>query len=88
MLQFHLNISKSQRQAMEVAFAKARQRGDLRIMNRLLAIFAIAEGEKNLSQIARLLRVSHEAVRQWPVSYTHPRAHETRGNLVCRLLLE
>ena len=23
-----------------------------------------------------------------PVSYTHLRAHETRGNLVCRLLLE
>ena len=54
---------------MEVAFAKARQRGDLRIMNRLLAIFAIAEGEKNLSQIARLLRVSHEAVRQWLIKY-------------------
>ena len=25
---------------------------------------------------------------QQPVSYTHLRAHETRGNLVCRLLLE
>ena len=24
----------------------------------------------------------------YPVSYTHLRAHETRGNLVCRLLLE
>ena len=23
-----------------------------------------------------------------PVSYTHLRAHETRGNIVCRLLLE
>ena len=34
-----------------------------------------------------------ETVRDWPlqveaVSYTHLRAHETRGNLVCRLLLE
>ena len=27
-------------------------------------------------------------VRPNPVSYTHLRAHETRGNLVCRLLLE
>ena len=27
-----------------------------------------------------------ETVR--PVSYTHLRAHETRSNLVCRLLLE
>src|SRR5665809_161021 len=24
----------------------------------------------------------------WPVSYTHLRAHETKANLVCRLLLE
>src|SRR5674476_5275 len=27
-------------------------------------------------------------VSQWPVSYTHLRAHETGRNLVCRLLLE
>ena len=26
--------------------------------------------------------------RAWAVSYTHLRAHETRSNLVCRLLLE
>ena len=24
----------------------------------------------------------------WAVSYTHLRAHETKANLVCRLLLE
>ena len=29
-----------------------------------------------------------EKVMFAPVSYTHLRAHETRGNLVCRLLLE
>src|SRR5450759_5717113 len=29
-----------------------------------------------------------EAGRQGPVSYTHLRAHETRHDLVCRLLLE
>ena len=29
-----------------------------------------------------------EIKRQEAVSYTHLRAHETRGNLVCRLLLE
>ena len=27
-------------------------------------------------------------IRSLPVSYTHLQAHETRGNLVCRLLLE
>src|SRR5450756_3254130 len=28
------------------------------------------------------------AIRIWSVSYTHLRAHETRHDLVCRLLLE
>ena len=28
------------------------------------------------------------ADHHWPVSYTHLRAHETKANLVCRLLLE
>ena len=31
---------------------------------------------------------SHDWVVVHPVSYTHLRAHETRSNLVCRLLLE
>ena len=31
---------------------------------------------------------SNNTVNVWAVSYTHLRAHETRGNLVCRLLLE
>ena len=29
-----------------------------------------------------------DAVKPEPVSYTHLRAHETKANLVCRLLLE
>src|SRR5450756_2915088 len=33
-------------------------------------------------------RPSHSTSRRWPVSYTHLRAHETRHDLVCRLLLE
>ena len=35
-------------------------------------------------------KVAQQNFRQWAsaVSYTHLRAHETRGNLVCRLLLE
>ena len=32
--------------------------------------------------------VIKKAMAQGAVSYTHLRAHETRGNLVCRLLLE
>ena len=30
----------------------------------------------------------NEAITLEPVSYTHLRAHETKANLVCRLLLE
>src|SRR5450756_2646033 len=45
--------------------------------------------------VRRLEEHSEEALRQvdertyrvWPVSYTHLRAHETRHDLVCRLLL-
>src|SRR5665648_652435 len=33
-------------------------------------------------------RVGHQASPGDPVSYTHLRAHETRHDLVCRLLLE
>ena len=33
-------------------------------------------------------RAIHEFNILQPVSYTHLRAHETRSNLVCRLLLE
>ena len=33
-------------------------------------------------------RALGETVQQSPVSYTHLRAHETRHDLVCRLLLE
>ena len=39
-------------------------------------------------QNAKRLLDGHPALRLVAVSYTHLRAHETRGNLVCRLLLE
>ena len=47
------------------------------------------EGLERLSFIrhARDLGFSIEAISS-PVSYTHLRAHETKANLVCRLLLE
>src|SRR5450756_2111940 len=34
------------------------------------------------------LHMKYVPLRQIPVSYTHLRAHETRHDLVCRLLLE
>src|SRR5665648_1208869 len=37
---------------------------------------------------ARIVLLAAEGVPGKPVSYTHLRAHETRHDLVCRLLLE
>ena len=34
------------------------------------------------------LQERYEEMNDYPVSYTHLRAHETGRNLVCRLLLE
>ena len=36
----------------------------------------------------QLVYIYYFYISLWSVSYTHLRAHETRGNLVCRLLLE
>ena len=37
---------------------------------------------------AQFQRDKYECMQNAPVSYTHLRAHETKANLVCRLLLE
>ena len=44
----------------------------------------ILEDDADHDEVVHLM--FYETVRA--VSYTHLRAHETRGNLVCRLLLE
>ena len=43
----------------------------------------LGKGARPTDRVARFL----SAAGIWAVSYTHLRAHETRGNLVCRLLL-
>src|SRR5428012_22478 len=50
-----------------------------------------AQLEDQFGDAGRLLALGHhqhDARRDSPVSYTHLRAHETRHDLVCRLLLE
>ena len=37
---------------------------------------------------SKSINLTHLHRMSLPVSYTHLRAHETRSNLVCRLLLE
>src|SRR5450756_3043190 len=47
----------------------------------LVGIFGYLKPYKRIAESLR-------AFRRLPVSYTHLRAHETRHDLVCRLLLE
>jgi len=38
--------------------------------------------------VKTIIDLMSETLAEGPVSYTHLRAHETKANLVCRLLLE
>ena len=50
-----------------------------------ISTLKIEETMHELKKSFTIVIVTHN---MQPVSYTHLRAHETRGNLVCRLLLE
>lgn len=65
MLPFRLVVSNGQQRELIQALKSARTQGQLTRVNRLRAILAVAEGEHDLATIARLLRVSPEAIRQW-----------------------
>ena len=52
-----------------------------------VAFFSFKSGDDRNFQIAKNLDIFNAIVKE-PVSYTHLRAHETRHDLVCRLLLE
>jgi transposase len=64
MLSFHLGLSDAQRTELEGELLKARQAGDLRRVIHVLSILALADGMA-VREIARMLKVSHEAVRAW-----------------------
>src|SRR5450756_835787 len=59
-------------------------------LRRIAAATVGTDGELgNHARLARAVaRVDPDQAEQQPVSYTHLRAHETRHDLVCRLLLE
>lgn len=64
MLHFHLSLSSRQRQALTRKLNAAQKIGDCRTTKRLLAVLAVAEGG-DISEVARTLKVSGEAVRSW-----------------------
>ena len=72
---FRLLVTKKERAKLNEALRQARQRGDVRVSHRILTILAIADGEQDLSLLARVFRVSSETIRQWVKKYV-------RGGLV------
>ena len=68
MLNFRLGLSGAQRMRLDVELVKAKQAGDMPRVNRVLSILALADGMA-VSDIARMLRVSAEAVRGWVNRY-------------------
>src|SRR5450756_2592497 len=77
-------VKKAGKQALgEAGFRYISALTDPQIRNRL------AKGTWQLDLFAeQVCEVEADGVRYVPVSYTHLRAHETRHDLVCRLLLE
>src|SRR5450756_250868 len=77
--------------ALEAAERRALARSLRATMTPLLAtsaLLTIASGLVMMVQLHHLHPGSSSHTRWGPVSYTHLRAHETRHDLVCRLLLE
>src|SRR5450756_1291222 len=60
----------------------------IRVFGRNLGIDNLAAAGSNGTSLEALIRPADLALSHDSVSYTHLRAHETRHDLVCRLLLE
>ena len=68
MLNFRLVLSKFQRKSLLIALSKGTKKGNLTVVNRIKTILAVVE-EVPFSQIAKILRVSEEGIRQWVINY-------------------
>ena len=64
MLDFRLTLHRLQKEALKKRLETARNSGNIRLLNRVLAILAIAEGIRH-EQIDATLRVSVESIRLW-----------------------
>ena len=54
----------------------------------ILMYDSTSTNKKQMQALIKKIREKRMQLQQQPVSYTHLRAHETREELVCRLLLE
>jgi transposase len=68
MLSFHFKLSAAQRMELNGELERARGGGDGARVNRVLSMLALDEGVA-VSEVARMLRVSQEAVRGWLKRY-------------------
>ena len=68
MLNFRLSLYRSQKEALKKRIEAARKLGNIPLMNKALAILAIAEGICPI-QVANTLQVSAESIRLWLCSF-------------------
>ena len=102
MLNFRLGLSSAQCTELDGELVKARKAGDMPRVNRVLSILALAEGVA-VSEAARLLRVSREAVRGWLKRYLlqgvsglrakqspgrRPKLNDSQRRTLCQLIDE
>ena len=64
MLHFRLQLSGRQREALYRRLGGARQRGDQRVIQRALAMLALADGYA-IEEAANVLQISTQSVRNW-----------------------
>jgi transposase len=64
MLDFRLYLRSSQKQALKTRLKTARNLGNIKLINRILSILALAEGISQ-QHVARTLQVSDESIRLW-----------------------
>lgn len=75
MLNFRLNLRSSQKEVLGKRLKTARNLGDMRLVNRILSILALAEGICQ-RQVASTLKISEESVRLWLCAFL---LHGIRG---------
>ena len=68
MLYFRLNLSSFLRKSLLKSLSKAIESATLILVKRIQAILAVADGH-SFSDIASILRVSKESIRQWVIKY-------------------